>query len=134
TITNNRQILTNDRVKLVSATSFKWLGRIDNVVNSGGVKIQIEEVEQLMAPALKDLLPNTRFVCSKRKDDKLGEKLILVVEGTIKPLQSEQLLQRSNDLLPKYWVPKEVVAISQFPETATSKIDRASLYLSIENT
>ncbi|MEM6360213.1 MAG: AMP-binding protein [Bacteroidota bacterium] len=133
-ITSNIQILTTDRVKLVSPTSFKWLGRIDNVVNSGGIKIQIEEVEHLIEPTIKDLLPNTRFVCSKRRDDKLGEKLVLVVEGAIKPLQSEQLLQRTKDLLPRYWAPKEILSISQFPETVTSKIDRASLYLSIENT
>ena len=38
-ITDFKWVQTNDLVELSDKNEFKWLGRIDNVINSGGVKI-----------------------------------------------------------------------------------------------
>ncbi|AOW10513.1 AMP-binding protein [Flavobacterium gilvum] len=110
----NEKIVTNDIVKLVSDTQFVWLGRHDNVINSGGVKIMPELVEN----KLSALIPRRYFVIGV-PDDILGEKVALYVEGS--PLDINHSL---FDVLDKYEKPKEIVFIPKFKETATGKIMR----------
>lgn len=82
----NPEILqTNDIVELMHFDSaqgdkkqFKFLGRFDNVINSGGVKIFAEELENLVKKHIdKDL------VFLGKPDETLGEKLILVIEDEL---------------------------------------------------
>lgn len=63
-------------MKLISDTQFVWLGRYDNVINSGGIKIMPEQVES----KLSTLIPRRYFV-NGEQDDNLGEKVVLYVEG-----------------------------------------------------
>ena len=44
-VTNNELIVTNDVVELIDEKTFKWLGRADNIINSGGIKIFPEKLE-----------------------------------------------------------------------------------------
>ncbi|MFQ6678781.1 MAG: enolase C-terminal domain-like protein, partial [Fidelibacterota bacterium] len=74
---NPEPVITNDIVELINETSFKWLGRFDNVINSGGVKIIPEVLEAKLAPVMY----NRRFFITGEPDDSLGEKVVLVVEG-----------------------------------------------------
>lgn len=110
----SERLVTNDVVKLHSATEFELMGRIDNMVNSGGVKLFPELIEAKLAEQIKD-----RFFMASEPDSELGEKLILVVESannTLKP--------SSFKGLDKLEVPKEVYAIPKFKETVTGKIQR----------
>ena len=73
----SERVITNDLVKIISPTQFQWLGRFDNVINSGGVKIIPEEVERTLSQFL-----NQRFFVSSWPDEKLGNRLILLIEDS----------------------------------------------------
>lgn len=111
-------IHTRDRVELIDQSSFKWLGRIDFVINSGGRKIQIEPIEEL----LSSYCPNELMLIGI-EDDKWGEKAILLVEGS----QNAQVLEKLNvgiEQLPKADRPKEIHFVKSFQRTWTAKLDR----------
>lgn len=108
------KIVTNDIVKLISDTQFIWLGRFDNVINSGGIKIMPEQVES----KLSTLIPRRYFV-NGEPDDILGEKVVLYVEG-----EKINIDDFVFEVLDKYEKPKEVIFIPKFKETATGKIMR----------
>ncbi len=109
---NPESIITNDRVELVDDTSFRWLGRMDNVINSGGIKIIPEAVEAKLA----EVIPDRRFFIAGMSDESLGEKVILVVEGTA--------MEISFASLDKYERPLDVYFLLNFKLTDTGKIDR----------
>ncbi len=114
-------IITNDVINLISPTSFKWLGRIDNVINSGGIKRYPEQIEEKLAAFIA--LP---FIITSEEDKELGERIILIFEndGTYKmPNFSEAF---SN--LSAYERPKKVYTFSKFPFTETGKIKRAEVF------
>lgn len=108
------KIITNDIVEILNPTQFILKGRIDNVINSGGVKIFPEEIEDKLAKYI-----TARFFISSKPDEKLGEKVILVIEG--KSFEVDTIIF-SN--LSKYQIPKEIVFIDEFVETETNKINR----------
>ncbi|AWA29213.1 O-succinylbenzoic acid--CoA ligase [Flavobacterium magnum] len=107
-------IVTNDLVDLISETQFIWKGRIDNVINSGGVKLSPEQIEEKLYKQL-----DRRFFVAGVPDEDLGERLILVVEGSPYVLP-EGLFNH----LDKYEKPREVVFVAQFSETGNGKIIR----------
>lgn len=107
-------IVTNDIVDLVSDTQFSWKGRIDNIINSGGVKLMPELIED----KLSTLIPRRYFIYGQ-DDEVLGKKVVLFVEGT--PLDIEESV---FSVLDKFEKPKEIIFIPKFKETATGKILR----------
>lgn len=114
---------TNDRVQLrtdniTGKLQFRILGRKDNVIDSGGIKIQIEEVED----RLRQCLPMP-FMITKMPDRKFGEAVVLMYEGP--GLSSSVLLDLCAKALPPYWVPKHFVNVRRLPMTATGKPARA---------
>ena len=108
------KIITNDIVEILNERQFVLKGRIDNVINSGGVKIFPEEIEEKLAKFI-----SVRFFIASLPDEKLGEKVILVLEG--KPFEVDNTIFSD---LSKYQIPKEVVFIDKFIETETNKINR----------
>jgi O-succinylbenzoic acid--CoA ligase len=106
-------IFTNDVVRLISDTQFEWLGRFDNVVNSGGIKLYPERIEEKLGSIMKQ-----RFFVAGIQDDVLGEKLVLVVEG------SPCVFDIKKAKVSKFEVPKKTYFIDHFVETATKKIQR----------
>ncbi|MDA7744765.1 AMP-binding protein [bacterium] len=112
--------ITNDIVTLVDERSFHWMGRADNLINSGGVKIIPEVLEKIIKP-----LFNTRFFIAGLKDEDLGERVVLVLES--QPLMEGDEAEVMNDMrndLSKYEVPKEVCYVDEFVETENGKINR----------
>ena len=107
-------IETNDVVKLHSATTFEWLGRKDNVINSGGVKLFPEQIEAKLQPQIA-----SRFFISKENNDKFGEQVILVVEDKDFNLKSSDLKDLS-----KLEVPKNIYTVDKFIETSSGKVNR----------
>ncbi len=90
------KIITNDLVKIIDEKHFKWLGRADNIINSGGVKIIPEEVEQKLVSFL-----DFRFFIAGLPDNLLGEKVVLICEGKPKKIKKS-----FDDILTKFEKPK----------------------------
>ncbi|MEC4048470.1 AMP-binding protein [Flavobacterium sp. SUN046] len=107
-------IVTNDLVELVNENQFVFLGRLDNVINSGGIKLMPEQIEAKLATYIKE-----RFFITAKEDKELGEKVVLVIEG------AEYELDKSLfDTLDKYEKPKEVIFVPKFKETENGKVLR----------
>ncbi|WP_299227949.1 AMP-binding protein [uncultured Psychroserpens sp.] len=111
------KIVTNDIVELITDQTFKLLGRYDNMINSGGVKVFPELVEL----KLHDLIEERFFIASKEDKD-LGEKLILVIEGETNHIDKDVFSQ-----LEKFEIPKMVYNIPKFIETETGKLKRKKI-------
>jgi o-succinylbenzoate---CoA ligase len=127
-VTCFEKIVTNDSVNLIDEKHFEWLGRVDNIINSGGVKIQVEKIENEIDKALLSLDITCRFVVLGLPDEKLGEALSLILETSENDTEKNTLLLKINTLinknLTKYELPKAIYFLAKFPETATNKIDR----------
>lgn len=116
-----RQLTTNDLVELISPTEFRWLGRYDNVINSGGIKIFPEEIEK----ALKEHLPVTEFYISSRKSKKWGEEpLIVVSEKESEDISDEELLKLCKEIIMSVKAPKSVIRLKTILYTANGKLFR----------
>lgn len=129
TVTNGQTILTNDLAELRPDGSFQWLGRIDNVINSGGVKIQVEKVEAVLETVLRTLqhgrYAGRRFIIGPLPHEQLGQSVVAIIEG--QPLSAEAQLELQSELqkkLTKYEFPRTFYFLPTLPETPTGKIDR----------
>ena len=107
---------TNDIVEFAEdGCHFRVLGRKDNVICSGGIKIQAEEVERILKKHI-----DQPFFITKDKDEKYGEIVVIVTEEkSIKKLEDI-----FNDVLPTYWKPRKVISVSHLPLTETGKPKR----------
>lgn len=133
-------LVTNDIVEIesyiynkVEKTRFRIKGRKDNVICSGGIKIQIEEVEEFLKPHLEK-----PFMIAKKKDEKFGEIAVLLtededlkkVEATIRRLlsgKSDDSNNSSESKTHKYWIPREFLHVNHLPLTETGKPKRCCL-------
>jgi O-succinylbenzoic acid--CoA ligase len=121
-------LVTNDRVRLHDATHFEWLGRIDNVINSGGIKIQIEQVEEATARLLEEMSIRCPFFATGIPDPLLGQKLVLVFpEKSLPKAAEEQLLQALRQRMEHYKAPKAVLYQAYIPRSPSGKILRQLL-------
>ena len=96
---------------------FRIIGRRDNTVNTGGVKVQIEEVEAALAPHI-----SRPFAITSVPDPKFGERIVMLVQGSI----AEEEARRAFSALPPYWRPKQTFCVEKLPQTGTGKPDRAA--------
>lgn len=108
-------LYTNDVVEMFEDNSFRIIGRTDNIINSGGIKVQAEEVEQLLKPHI-----DCDFAITSLPDTKFGE---IVVLATTEKVDISKLLE----ILPTYFVPKKIIELDRIPLTETGKINRALL-------
>ncbi|MFN2396063.1 MAG: AMP-binding protein [Bacteroidales bacterium] len=117
------KLLTNDIVEIISGRRFKWLGRFDNIINSGGIKIIPEEIEKTIA----HLQPHA-MVISSVPDNKLGETVVLAIETkSLTEKSKENLLRQIKILVQPYAIPRKIFYIPEFPKTETEKINRQVL-------
>lgn len=110
---HNSDIKTNDLVELKNENEFKWLGRADFAIESGGLKYIPELIEKKLEPFIQN-----RFFIASLPDERLNNRIILVVE------QKEKLPKNIFDSLTKFEKPKEVYYLSRFIETKNGKINR----------
>jgi O-succinylbenzoic acid--CoA ligase len=115
---SDETIITNDVVELISETEFRWMGRFDNVINSGGVKLNPERIEQILSGYLT--MP---FFVTGIEDDRLGQKLVLLVEGN-DSLDTVQAILNSVPELHTYQRPKQILSTARFQRTLSGKIKR----------
>ncbi len=113
-------LVTNDIVEMVDDKSFHWMGRADNLINSGGVKIIPEVIEKLAKPHV-----NSNFIFGGMPDEELGQKVVLLIES--QPLSDDDQKELLKDLrkeLHKYEMPKEIHYLDAFEETENGKVNR----------
>lgn len=117
-------LITNDLVEIIDDSSFRWIGRFDNIINSGGIKIVPEEVEQ----AISHLRPQPMFI-SAIAHEALGEAPVLIIEGEDLTLQEkDQLLEGIKKVLSLPYVrPRGYICMPKVPTTANGKVDRVGL-------
>ena len=108
---------TNDLVQLESGVSFKWLGRLDNVVNSGGRKFVPEQLEARISNLIEG-----QFIIAAEPDAQLGQRLVLVLERQQGDPSPD--LNKAFQALDPYERPKRIYTVSKFPLTDTGKIRR----------
>lgn len=124
-LTEDRWLATNDLVRLLDERHFEWLGRYDHVINSGGIKIIPEHTEKEIRHCLTALNIKANLLLLGIPDRKLGQKLVLLLEG--RPL-SEEILQnlkeKMQDKLPKYSIPKLFYFLEKFETNLGGKTDR----------
>jgi len=123
---NSNILQTNDIVDILNSRQFTFLGRADNVINSGGAKIFPEQLENFV----KKYIPK-ELVFLGIKDDVLGQKLILVIEGkndeNIKKIILNLKFEKS------FHKPKEIIFISEIPRTPSGKVSRIEILKIITN-
>ena len=118
---------TNDIVEMrdididgKTVRQFRIRGRKDNVIDSGGIKIQIEDVESALKPFLK-----APYAITKAKDEKFGEIVVLVTEST----DMAEIQELCVNALPKYWQPRRYIHVDKIPMTETGKSARRQIEL-----
>lgn len=112
------EIATNDIVELIDTERFMIKGRYDNIINSGGVKLNPELIEQKL-----EALISVPYFISSKPDSALGNKVILVIESEpLNATDEENRWTAINHLLEKYERPKEICYIPQFCYSATNKL------------
>ena len=104
-------LVTNDIAELLPDGRFRILGRKDNVICSGGIKIQIEEVERQLRPHLQ-----SPFLITRRPDRKFGEVCVLLTEGDA--AAASLVCER---VLSKYHRPRLCLHVARIPLTETGK-------------
>lgn len=114
------EIQTNDVVELIGRNSFRWLGRADSAINSGGIKIHPEQVEK----KLEGIIPSSYFI-SSIPDDVLENKVVLVIESANYTSQQEaELNVQLQKLLTKYELPKQIFYVPRFSYSTSNKVLR----------
>ncbi|MEQ9188348.1 MAG: AMP-binding protein [Cryomorphaceae bacterium] len=113
-------LVTNDIINMETERAFHWVGRADNMINSGGVKIIPEVIEKLAKHYL-----NTKFFFTGLPDEKLGERVVLVIESQIMSAEDqEELMTDLKKDLHKHELPKEIIFLDAFAETENGKLNR----------
>lgn len=119
-LVSEERLYTNDIAKIYADGSFDIVGRKDNIINSGGVKIQIEEVEKQLQPYI-----DQPFAITSLPDSKFGEIVVLVAQVPVD--------EKTFNILPEYHRPKKVIVIKYIPLTETGKISRLALKELVRN-
>ncbi|MDP1622465.1 MAG: AMP-binding protein [Bacteroidales bacterium] len=114
----NFRIITNDVVEIPGKSQFKWIGRFDHVINSGGIKLFAEQIEKKL-----ETIINCCFFIGSLPDDKLTEKVVLVIEG---PEWSESDLAKLNKdlktVLTPFEIPRSIHFTESFATTSSGKV------------
>lgn len=112
---NAKKIQTNDIVELLDDKHFIWKGRSDFAIETGGVKILPEVIENKLFTHIKE-----RFFIASLPDTLLNNKVILVIESVEKKYTIEML----KPILLPYECPKAIFYVSKFAETHTGKLNK----------
>ena len=119
-VTGDIWLETKDVVEMPKDNQFYWRGRFDNIINSGGIKINPEEIEKAIFPVLNSSGFENFFITSK-SDEKFGQKLILVIEGVE---TTESILAKLKSFLPENHSPSGIIWQTEIKRTSSGKILR----------
>lgn len=118
---SENSIITNDIVNLYSTSRFEYIGRFDNVINTGGLKFSPEDIEKKLEHYL-----DQKVLIVGLPDEILGQKIAAVIEGSKENIIDFQMVCKKARLS-KFENPKEVYYLAEFPRTANGKINRKAL-------
>ena len=113
---NIKNLTSNDVVEIIDATNFKWKGRIDNVINSGGIKYYPEILEKKLQKELNGL----NYIIDKIQHSILGEQIILIIENK-QNIKIQKLVFKNFE---SYEIPKKIFELDDFIYTSNNKINR----------
>lgn len=113
-----KRVVTNDIVRLIDDTTFQWLGRKDNVINSGGVKLHPEEIEKKIAGLFND----REFYITSRESKQWGHEIVLVIESDYD--DSTDVKESISSRLSRYEIPKDIIYVKKFGRTTSGKVIR----------
>ena len=119
----NSPLVTSDVVEILSTENFKWLGRSDDVINSGGVKLFPVMIENKIGDKI-----DRKIIIGKRSDKDLGEIVILFIEG--EPFNKDKISELHADFtrwLTKYEIPKEIIFKPEFMRNKNGKVIRSEI-------
>jgi O-succinylbenzoic acid--CoA ligase len=108
-------IITNDIVNIISEKQFQWLGRYDNIINTGGIKVSAEEIERKLQPYIKEI-----FFIAGRADDTLGQIVSLIIETNNVHFK----LPNNINSLNKFEKPRQILTMEKFVYTENGKINK----------
>lgn len=117
---DNKPIITNDIVNLIDDKTFEWIGRIDNVIVSGGIKFYPESIEQKLKPIIQQ-----PFFVAGIPNEKLGAELVLIIEYR-NVINEELFMQKFASVLTKYELPKKIFTVAEFIYTPNGKLNRTT--------
>ena len=123
-MSGSERIQTNDVIELRSKNTFTWLGRADFVVNSGGIKLFPEQLEKKISALMTGSYPGVPYFFFGEPDERLGQRLVLYVEGEQSALTLEVLEEELKKFLGKFEIPKQIYLLSSFKYTPSGKINR----------
>ena len=112
-----RNMITKDEIELIDKTSFRFKGRLDDTINSGGLKIQPLEIEQCFSRE------GIEVYVSSIPHEEFGEAVVLVTQSRM----SKEMLGQILKDLPKNKRPKFQLNVQQYPQVSNGKIDRNSI-------
>ena len=123
-ITNNKPLITNDLIQLTNSNTFRWLGRWDRVVNTGGYKVHPETLQPTIQRIFNSINLDADFVVLGLEHSRWGQQVTLVLET--EPLSKDlesQIINMLNKELHPYQLPKEFRYLRVFPKTSSGKLD-----------
>ncbi len=115
-----RRLATNDSIDLIDEHHFRWIGRYDNVINSGGIKLHPEEIERQLSAII-----DAPFYIIGCKSERWGEEAVLYIESM--SVDKERLMSLLHQKLDRYSVPKQIITVPRFARTDSGKIKRIIL-------
>lgn len=119
------ELITNDIAEFTSPREFRILGRADNVIITGGLKVHPEQVEALLAPIAG---PFGDYYLTSEPHPKWGNTLVLVIESAgLSPVRQQAILNAAAEILPPHQRPRRIEIKNKLPRTSSGKIIRKSL-------
>lgn len=113
-------VITNDIVKLISQKEFQWLGRYDNIINTGGIKVNAEEIERKLQPYV-----DLHFFITGIPDEVLGQRVVMIAETSKSAADVQHLYNEALHVyLGKFEKPREILTMEQFSYTENGKVNK----------
>ena len=123
-ITNNKALITNDLVSIIDKNTFRWLGRKDQVINTGGYKVHPELLQNSIQQLLDAINIKAKHLITDLPHPKWGQQVVLVLESQPLTATTEQELKTLlKQHLKAPEVPKQIKYLDSFPRTDSGKVD-----------
>lgn len=119
------KLVTNDLIEIISSRNFRWLGRYDNVINTGGFKANPEKIEAQIEKVFRSLNVDNRFFVAGIVNDKTGQQVTLLVEGVEIPGLLDELQNRLKPIIQRFEIPRAIYFVDKFDFTSSNKLNRA---------
>lgn len=118
---------TNDLAEILPTGRFRILGRSDDVIITGGLKVHPAEIEHKIQKTMSRLYPSGKYIITSLPDEKWGEKVALCLEGETVNITIEDLQKELLGILERHQIPRTLLHLPQFPLTSSGKIKRAEV-------